>query len=162
MMTTQAKVRGRAATHVSIHFDGFSHAEAKIRELVVGLRVERPLLALVCCPLAMIATTLSEQWFLLPALVIASWWWTPSWRWSWLLAAEEGLFGVQWAFVGARSLAAFRDHLASVGVFWIAGPTVLVVAGLWTRTREASASSIRTGRGLPQNDSSAIGDDVVS
>lgn len=161
-MTTQAIVRRVTAAHVTIHFGAISLAEAKPGTFAIGARVERRWLALVCCPLAMIAATLGGLWFALPVLVIASWWWTPSWRWAWVRAAEEGLFGAQWAFVGAKSLAAFRDQLPTVGVIWIGAPAVLVIEGLWKRWRASSPSGVLTGRALPRNGGSAIGDDVVS
>jgi hypothetical protein len=51
-------------------------------------RRERPWLALVGIPLAMIATALNGEWLAWPPLLAASWWWTESWPWSWVLALE--------------------------------------------------------------------------
>ncbi len=130
-------------------------------------RVERPLLALVCVPLVMIAATLTGLWCVLPVLVIESWWFSPSrllspnWRWSWVLAVEEGIFGTMWAFAGATNLAAFRDHTLVVGGIWAAAPAVVAIAGALSGKKPGLSGAARAGTGSPRSDTGAIGDDVV-
>src|SRR5262245_1745948 len=158
---TRTKVRGGTTRHVPIPVRVITLGKAET-EAATESRVERPWLAFVCCPLTMIAVALSGVWVALPVPMIASWWWTPRWRWGCLVAVEEGVFGAQWAFVGSKGLSAFRDQLGTVGLIWIAGPLLLVMAGVWQRSRRGSPRTLFLVRALPQSHPGAIGDDVVS
>ena len=108
------------------------HAQLAARLTSLGrarlaARRDRPYLALVALPLAMVAATLAFPALLVP-LAFLCWWWGPSdWPWAWLLGIVEACFGVQWAVTGAYCLAAFPRHTVLVGLLWAL--YALLVAG---------------------------------
>lgn len=107
-------------------------------ESVLSRRHDRPWLALVAVPLAVIAAFLSLQfWAVLPLIVVAWWFASNAWAWTWFLAVVEACFGIQWAMLGAASLASFPRHRLVVGVCWMAYAGIVAAAGLYNR-RHAS------------------------
>lgn len=92
-------------------------------------RPSRPWLAVVVAPLAMTASSLSGQWWAWAFLVLATVGWSPSERWVWVLAIEEGIVGAQWAFVGAASWAAFPTQHTLVAALWVAFPAAVAATG---------------------------------
>jgi hypothetical protein len=110
---------------------GWTRAVASMRPV----RVERAWTAQVTIPLLMIATVLTGTWAAWPVLLFASWWWTPQWRWSWLVALLDGCFGAQWAFTGATSLAWFPSNFVTVATVWTVIPAGLAASGAWNRKR---------------------------
>jgi hypothetical protein len=79
------------------------------------------------------------------ALLGAWWTWIPllslaglsvrTWRWSALLAAEEGFIGSEWAYVGTSWLRQYPDDRVLIGLLWIGFPVGLAAAGLANRRR---------------------------
>ena len=119
--------RASAATHVRV-----AH--------VVIARRERPRLAMVGIPLAVVAALLSDVWWALPVLVCGAWWWAPrDWGWEWLVAVGRGLIGLEWAYMGVGALAAFPADRLVVGFVWAGLPVALTVysAGAWRKLKSA-------------------------
>lgn len=94
-------------------------------------RVSRPWRGVVAVPLAMTATAQLGLWWTWPILVFLAAWWSPWWRWAWVLALEEGIISTQWAYVGIAALREWPQRLAVVGMGWIAFPLLLAAAGWW-------------------------------
>ncbi len=102
-MATHATVRGTATPeHRAPAIERVRVAIRSARATWI-VRRERAWLGVVGVPLAMTATGLVKLWWTWPLLLVCSWTCTPSWRWSWMLALEEALVGLQWAFVGAAA-----------------------------------------------------------
>jgi hypothetical protein len=100
-------------------------------------REERSWLGLVGVPLGETATGLLDEWWTWLLLLFAAWAWTPSWRWSWLLAFELGFVGTTWAAIGATTLADFPENQLLVGVLWALFPLALALAGIANRRRQS-------------------------
>ncbi len=89
----------------------------------------RPWLAVIACPLAMIATAECGLWWAWPVLLVCSRGWTRRMIWNWVLSLEEGIVGSEWAFVGAASLAALPADRLLVGALWTGFPLALAAVG---------------------------------
>ena len=89
----------------------------------------RPWLAVIACPLAMIATAECGLWWAWPVLLVCSRGWTRRMIWNWVLSLEEGVVGSEWAFVGTGSLASFPADRALVGALWTGFPLALAAVG---------------------------------
>jgi hypothetical protein len=81
-------------------------------------RRDRPWLALIAVPLAMNASGLIQLWWLWIPLVAGAVSCTPAWRWSFVLTLQLAVFGTEWAYVGATSLAQWPAQRLVVGVAW--------------------------------------------
>jgi hypothetical protein len=109
-------------------------------------RRTRARLGMLGVPLAVTAAILSAQWWSIPLLVAAAWWWAPrSWGWEWLVAIGRGLLGVEWAYLGAGSLAAFPSDRLIVGAVWAGLPAVLAAYS----ARAALLDLVAGGAGWP-------------
>lgn len=128
-----------AAANPSRRFSKQEEITSSLRALSAAWRARRERLSvgLVAAPLAMVATGLTGKWWTWPLLLVGSWAYTPSWRWSWMLALEEAFVGLQWAFVGAAMLAQFPEARLVVGALWVAFPLALAGAGMLNRRRHA-------------------------
>ena len=101
---------------------------------MLAARRDRPYLALVALPLAMVVAVIAMWLWLLVPLTVLCWYWASSeWRWTWLLGVMEGCFGVQWAYIGAYCLAAFPHDRLLVGALWAA--YALIIAGVAAASR---------------------------
>lgn len=135
VMATRSQLRGGAAARPRERVKQRPTLPTITLSSIAAHRRERAWLALVGIPLALIAAALSGEWLACPPLLAASWWWTKSWRWSWVLALEEGAFGAQWAYTGATGLALFRAERTLVAIVWVAIPAALAVAARRNRER---------------------------
>jgi hypothetical protein len=105
---------------------------------MVATRPTRARLGMLGVPLAIVAALMSGQWWALLPLVLCSWWWSPSsWGWEWLEAVGRGVIGVEWAYLGAGSLAAFPNRWWTVGAVWVGLPCVLAVYAAGRKKAEA-------------------------
>ena len=97
--------------------------------VAVESRRRRPWLAMAGVPLEMAATMTLQLWWTWPALVFCIWWWAPSsWKWTWIVGFEAGLFGTLWVYSFATALAQFTDSRLIVGTIWIG--SALALAGV--------------------------------
>lgn len=105
---------------------------------------DAPWITLVAVPLAMNAAGLLQLLWLWPPLLAVAYLGTRSWRWSWLLAFQLGLFGTEWAYVGAVALRSWPDRAVEIGVIWTGTALALAVAGA-TNRRRLSRSARQVG-----------------
>lgn len=104
-------------------------------------RTDRPWLALVVVPLAIVFATVTLHLLLIVPLVALMWWWGSSeTAWVWILGVLESAWGVQWAFFGLLGLSSYPRHRALIAVVWIA--YALLVAGV------GAVNRWRYGRGF--------------
>lgn len=100
---------------------------------------------MISVPLEMTAAMLLLLWWTWPPLVICAWWWADrSWKWSWVLATEAGVFGTQWAFVGAYALHDFPQSRVLVATLWTAFPAVLAAISTFNHRRSAASARVAT------------------
>jgi hypothetical protein len=145
--TTQPTVRAsRCASEV--HGTSSPTLFVSTRRLIATLsallaaRQARPMLTTLGIPLAIIASTLAQPWFL-PCLAACAWWWSPrrsGWGWAGVLA--RGAIGAVWALAFSESLAALPTCMDLVGLAWIAAAVLIGLAG------RASASTTPPARDL--------------
>lgn len=96
---------------------------------VLARRKDRPWLALVVVPLAIVVATVTLHLLVIVPLVALMWWWGSSeTAWVWILGVLESAWGIQWAFFGLLGLSSYPRHRALVAVLWIA--YALLVAGV--------------------------------
>ena len=100
-------------------------------------RVSRPWRCVVAVPLAMTATAQLGLWWTWPILVFLAAWWSPWWRWAWVLALEEAIISSEWVYVGIAALREWPQRLALVGMGWIAFPLLLSAVGWWAHRHAA-------------------------
>jgi hypothetical protein len=92
-------------------------------------RSDRPWLAVVAIPLAMVATVLAGEWWTVPPLLACAWWWSPRWQWTWVVACEQAMVGALWAYLGAINLASLPSHRLAVGAVWAGFAGALAFSG---------------------------------
>jgi len=94
-------------------------------------------IAFVDVPLAMIATALLGLWWAwIPLGVVAALAWR-GWRWSALLAMNQGMIGWCWANVGTRWLMTYPNEMAEVGAVWTMFPLAVAVMAYRNRSKDA-------------------------
>lgn len=104
-----------------------------------SVRVARPRLAMLACPLAVIPFMLGELWWLALPLFIGSWWWADrSWRWTWIIAIECASFGTVWAYSFSEALAQFANSRMVVGCIWSFAALSIAIVSLWSRRQRGS------------------------
>jgi hypothetical protein len=117
-----------------------AHIEAQRALSLLGAllakRQDKPWLCLVAVPLAMTASTVSLQLWLLPPLAVLAWYWgSKDDPLLWLLGVMEACFSVVWAFLGAYTLAALPNDRIIVGAGWICYALVVALSGGVNRWR---------------------------
>jgi hypothetical protein len=108
------------------------HLPAKVAHVARSAwfrRACRPWRCVVAVPLAMTAAAQLGLWWTWPILVFLAAWWSPWWRWAWVLALEEAIISSEWAYVGISALREWPHQRASVEVLWIAFPLLLACVG---------------------------------
>jgi hypothetical protein len=81
-------------------------------------RQSRPWLALIAVPLAMNVSGMMQLWWLWTPLLVGAAACTRPWRWSLALSFQLGVFGTEWAYVGATALAMWPAQRQFVGLIW--------------------------------------------
>ncbi len=125
---------------------GLSFQASHYVQILSSTRAERPWIALIAVPLAMTATIdaafLSDfeavpLWIAWLPLAVCAWWWAPrhAFRWSFLLALEAAVVGVQWSLLGALSLAEWPDSRALVAGIWIGAALLIAFVAALSRWR---------------------------
>jgi hypothetical protein len=83
---------------------------------------------MITVPLAMTATSLLVLWWTWPPLLLCAWWWADRGsRWTWVMAAEAGVLGTQWAYLGVYALGSWPTQLLAVGISWASYPLLLAL-----------------------------------
>jgi hypothetical protein len=97
-------------------------------------------LAMVAIPLEMSATMCLLLWWTWPALIFCIWWWANStWRWTWIVGVEAGVFGTQWTYAGAVALGNFPNSRAIIAGIWIGCALALAAVSAFSRYRSGSS-----------------------
>lgn len=92
-------------------------------------RRDRPWLALVVVPIAIVGAVVTLHLLWVVPLVALMWWCGSSETpWVWILGIVESAWGVQWAALGLMGLITWPQHRALISVLWIA--YALLVAGV--------------------------------
>ncbi len=136
-MTRSSLVRCQAA-HKRLVAAGTLVALSRTTELALGrsltvlaTRPTRARLGMLGVPLAMVAVMMAGFWWAILPLTVCAWWWSPSsWGWEWLVAVGRGLIALEWAYMGAGSLAAFPGQRLTVTAVWIGLPLALTTSRL--------------------------------
>jgi hypothetical protein len=88
----------------------------------------------------MSATMSLLLWWTWPILIFCIWWWADStWRWTWLIGFEAGLFGTQWTYAGAVALGEFPRSRPIITAIWIACAFALAAVSAHSRRRNSSS-----------------------
>jgi len=108
--------------------------------LAVTSRRRRPWLAMVALPLEMSATMCLLLWWTWPVLIFCVWWWADAtWRWTWFVGVEAGLFGTEWCYAGAVALGNFADSRGIVAGIWAGCAVALAAVSANNRYRNGSS-----------------------
>ena len=99
-------------------------------------RACRPWRCVVAVPLAMTAAAQLGLWWTWPILVFLAAWWSPWWRWAWVLALEEAIVSSEWVYVGISALREWPQRRPLVALAWIAFPLLLAAVG-WSAHRRS-------------------------
>ncbi len=89
---------------------------------------------MVAGPLAMSAAMAELLWWTWPVLIIGIWWWADrSWRRTWIVGVEAGIFGAQWTIAGALALGDFPGARLLIGTVWISSALALAGVSAYNR-----------------------------
>jgi hypothetical protein len=91
-------------------------------------------------PLAMTAAAQLGLWWTWPILVFLAAWWSPWWRWAWVLALEEAIVSSEWVYVGTSALTEGTHEGVLVALLWIAFPLMIAIVGWWSHRRRDSGA----------------------
>jgi len=106
--------------------NGICASVVRIRRQAVH-RTPRPWLGLIGLGLAASAALLINDPFLMPALAVCAWWWSPRVWFAWLMPLGAGALTVTWATVGAGLIAILP--LPTAGLLWISTAAVIALTG---------------------------------
>lgn len=95
---------------------------------------------MVAVPLEMTATMSLFLWWTWPVLVLCIWWWADStWRWTWIVGVQCGLFGTEWTYCGAVALGQLPQWRPLVCTLWLGCPLALAAVSAYNRSRNSSS-----------------------
>jgi hypothetical protein len=91
-------------------------------------RMPLPRVALLGVPLAITASIVGGEWWMIAPLAWCAWWALgENTGWSWLTAVLRGLIGAAWASAGVSALVAFPRATIGVGVLWAGSAGLLAI-----------------------------------
>jgi hypothetical protein len=88
-----------------------------------------PWIGRIAVPLAGIATGPTGLWWSWPLLGLCALAASPGEAWGWVLAIEEAVLAIEWAWLGASSFASFPTSGVPVALCWVGFPIVLTAVG---------------------------------